>query len=115
MPGAGLVGVLLLAAIAGVAAWRVARPVALPVTGRAVATTWPDVRLDLNVSSASELRTLPGIGPRLAERIVRDRTERGPYATVDALQRVDRIGPVLVERVRPWVVAGEESSTPRLP
>lgn len=48
--------------------------------------------LDLNRASASELELLPGIGPRLAERIVSDRTARGPFRSVQELERVPGVG-----------------------
>jgi len=48
--------------------------------------------LDLNRASASELELLPGIGPRLAERIVSDRTARGPFRSVSELERVPGVG-----------------------
>jgi competence protein ComEA len=66
---------------------------------------WPDMRLDLNTASAEELAALPGIGPALSERIVADRAANGPFTSVDDLQRVDRVGPVLVSEIEQYVVA----------
>lgn len=57
-------------------------------------------RVDVNRASATELETLPGIGPAIAGRIVRDRIESGPYARADDLLRVAGIGPVTLERIR---------------
>jgi competence protein ComEA len=56
--------------------------------------------LDLNRASASELELLPGIGPRLAERIVRDRTTRGPFRSVSELKRVPGVGKGKLRAVR---------------
>jgi predicted flap endonuclease-1-like 5' DNA nuclease len=55
------------------------------------------IPVDLNHASASELESLPGIGPELARRIVEGR----PYATVDDLNRVRGIGPARLTAVRP--------------
>ncbi|WP_434416380.1 ComEA family DNA-binding protein [Nannocystis pusilla] len=55
------------------------------------------IPVDLNQASASELESLPGIGPELARRIVEGR----PYATVDDLNRVRGIGPARLTAVRP--------------
>lgn len=56
--------------------------------------------VDVNAAGAAELETLPGIGPVLAERIVTWRTDRGPFATVDALQDVPGIGPAVLGQLR---------------
>lgn len=60
--------------------------------------------VDLNAASADELTALPRIGPALAERIVDDREANGPYASIDALDRVPGIGRRTIERLRPHVV-----------
>lgn len=59
-----------------------------------------DLRLDLNRASSAELTDLPGIGPALAERIVRFRGERGGFQSVDELQEIPGIGPATVEKIR---------------
>jgi competence protein ComEA len=59
-------------------------------------------RIDLNEASAEELRRLPGIGPKLSQRIV-DERHRGPFKTVDELRRVPGIGPKTMERLRPFI------------
>ena len=64
----------------------------------------PDMRLDLNAASVAELTVLPGIGPRIAERIVTERLAAGPFATVEGLTRVRGVGPATVDRIRPYVV-----------
>lgn len=55
--------------------------------------------LDLNKASASELALLPGIGPKLSQRIVDYRTAHGPFKNLAALRRVSGIGPVTVQRI----------------
>ncbi len=59
----------------------------------------------LNTASARDLECLRGVGPALAARIVADRTARGPFASVDDLDRVPGVGKRLVERLRPSVRA----------
>lgn len=61
--------------------------------------------LNINTASAEELRTLPNIGERMAERIIDYRTEHGDFASVDALQDVKGIGPKTIEKLRPFVDA----------
>ena len=52
--------------------------------------------VDINEASAEELQTLPGIGPKLAERIIANR----PYQKVDDLLKVSGIGEKSIEQFR---------------
>jgi competence protein ComEA len=56
--------------------------------------------VSLNSAGVEELASVPGIGRRRAEAIVRDREQRGPFASVDALSRIPGIKPALLARVR---------------
>lgn len=55
--------------------------------------------LDLNSASATDLETLPGVGPVLAERIVAYRDQSGPFRTIDQLIEVAGIGPAVLDDV----------------
>ena len=57
----------------------------------------PTARIDPNTASQSELESLPGIGPVLAERIIAGR----PYRKAEDLLRVSGIFPKSLERLRP--------------
>ena len=59
----------------------------------------PDI-VDLNRATATELETLPGIGPATAVAIIDDRERNGPFAAVDDLDRVSGIGPATLEALR---------------
>lgn len=59
--------------------------------------------IPLNLATEAELERLPGIGPKLARRIVQDRALGGPYARLEDLRRVKGVGPRLIERIRPYV------------
>lgn len=100
-PGTNLLIVLLAVAIGGTAVLRAGR---VPVAAEPAA--WPDMRLDVNSALATEFNALPGIGPRLAERLAADREVNGPYGSVEELTRVRGIGPKLVQRIGPYVVCG---------
>lgn len=60
-------------------------------------------RLDLNRAEVSALVALDGVGPAMAQGIVDDRSRRGPFDSVDALDRVKGIGPVRLRKLRPWL------------
>lgn len=66
-------------------------------------------KLDLNRASLRELTALPGVGPKLAEEILRHRRKRGPFPNVEALRNVRGIGPAKLEKIRPLVVVMQEA------
>lgn len=59
-----------------------------------------DEPLDLNAATAEELQQLHGIGPELADRIVKEQ----PYEKVEDLTRVHGIGPVTLEKISRFLV-----------
>ena len=65
----------------------------------------PESLIDLNRADAEALETLPGIGPALAERIVSVRKEH-MFTSLEDVQRVQGVGPVTVDRIRPFATAG---------
>jgi competence ComEA-like helix-hairpin-helix protein len=56
-------------------------------------------QIDINTASAEELDKLPGIGPKMAERIVANR----PYKTIEDLDKVPGIGTATLDRLRPLI------------
>ena len=84
------------------------------VSSVAAENGWPDSLLpgeiiDLNTASAADLERLPGIGAGRAADIVAYRQEHGGFRSVDELTEVKEIGPVILERLRPYVTAGERT------
>ncbi len=70
-----------------------------------------EARLNLNTATEKELESLPGIGPVLARRIVTYRAMHGPFHRVEDLLDVQGIGPVLLEKLRPYVYVAEVTPT----
>ncbi len=60
-------------------------------------------RVDVNRATLDELQQLPGIGPKMSQRIV-DERRKAPFRAVEDLRRVSGIGPKVLERLRPYVV-----------
>lgn len=59
--------------------------------------------VNINTASATELETLPEVGPVTAQAIIGWRLEHGGFATVDDLLDVDGIGEVTLARLTPLV------------
>ena len=63
----------------------------------------PPRLIDINAASKRELETISGIGPVLADRIIRSR----PFTSVDDLIRIKGIGPVTLKKIRSLVTVGK--------
>ena len=77
--------------------------------------------IDLNRALRADLRTIPGIGEKLADRIVEHRETNGSYASLDELRMVSGIGPATLTRLRaylrissPRIVRGARPDTPAI-
>lgn len=70
-------------------------------------------QVDLNQATASDLQALPGIGPKLAQRVIDHRTARGPFGKIEDLQRVKGIGRRKFDRLRPHVLVTNTRSLAR--
>jgi competence protein ComEA len=60
-------------------------------------------RLDINTARAGDLERIPGVGRRLAERIVDERARRGRFGHLDELDAVEGVGPKLLATLGAWV------------
>ena len=56
-------------------------------------------RLDLDIATAAQIDSLPGITPTIARRIAADRVQHGPFLNLNGLRRVSGIGPTLIKRL----------------
>lgn len=70
-------------------------------------------QVDLNQATLSDLEALPGIGPKLAQRVIEHRDEKGPFRTVDDLRQVKGIGRKKFDRLRPHVLVTNTKSLAR--
>jgi competence ComEA-like helix-hairpin-helix protein len=83
----------------GVEPQRPARDSLAAQAGRLVQPLRPGERVDVDRAPAVELTRLPRIGPGLAARIVADRAEKGPFGSLEGLDRVPGVGPTVLEAV----------------
>ncbi|MCA9841484.1 MAG: ComEA family DNA-binding protein [Cyanobacteria bacterium HKST-UBA03] len=63
----------------------------------------PAHSIDINRAGATELARLPGIGPKMAQRILTDRLHNGSYDSPAALARVKGIGKKTVAKIAPYI------------
>ena len=77
-----------------------------PATAAAPGAASKPGKIDLNTATEAQLDTLPGVGPSTAAKIVSDRTENGPFRTVDDLMRVPGIGPAKLDALKDLVTVG---------
>ncbi len=104
----GLAAALLIGMLVAVSDWYrpshseefsvVPRAVAPPPLEEVVVKRRP---LALNSATVAELIALPAIGPKIAERIVAFRRERGPFERLEQLTEVNGIGAKTLEKLRP--------------
>jgi competence ComEA-like helix-hairpin-helix protein len=63
----------------------------------------PQERIDVDQAAADELERLPGVGKRLARRIVADREANGPFGSLAGLSRVAGLSARLLRGLAPHV------------
>lgn len=90
----------------------VVRALTVPVLGLALSTiaAHPVVAegdthatVNINQATAAELQHLPRVGAKLAERIIQQRTQHGPFKRVEDLMEVKGVGEKMFASLRPYV------------
>ena len=66
----------------------------------------PAATVNLNTASVAELETLPGIGTRVAERIVEYRKQKGAFKKIEELMNVQGIGEKSFLKLRAQITVG---------
>lgn len=60
-------------------------------------------KININSADSSQLQSINGIGPSTAEKIIRYRTSKGAFKSIDDLKKVNGIGDKKLEKLRPYV------------
>lgn len=63
----------------------------------------PVKRININEATGGELSALPGVGEKIAGRIVEYRNKNGNFRSVDDLQHVKGIGKKMFAKIKPFV------------
>jgi comEA protein len=79
----------------------------LTSTGAALAAAKaaPTGKININTASAQQLATLPGVGEKLAARIVDTRQKSGGFKSVQELMNVQGIGEKNFAKLQPYLTA----------
>ena len=59
--------------------------------------------INLNTASAADLENLPGVGAKMAERIVEYRQKNGPFKKIEDLMNVKGIGEKSFLKLKPLI------------
>ena len=66
--------------------------------------------VNLNTATAEQLATIPGVGPKMAERIIDYRQKNGGFKKVEDLMNVSGVGEKSFLRMKPLITVGTPSS-----
>jgi competence protein ComEA len=70
----------------------------------------PKAKVNINTAPASELETLPRIGPKVAQRIIDFRTKNGGFKKIEDIMKVQGIGEKVYENIKDLITVGGETA-----
>lgn len=60
--------------------------------------------VSINTEGLEGLTAIPGIGPKTAQSIIREREKSGGFKSIDEIRSIRGIGPTIYEKIRPYLV-----------
>jgi competence protein ComEA len=70
----------------------------------------PAGKVNINTATAQQLGELPGVGPKLAARIVEHRQKSGAFKTTQELMNVQGVGEKNFARLQPHLTVGDSAA-----
>jgi competence protein ComEA len=67
----------------------------------------PAGKVNINTANAAQLAELPGVGEKLAARIVEHRQKEGAFKSTQELMNVKGIGEKNLQKLEPYLTLGE--------
>ncbi len=64
-------------------------------------------KININTASADELQKLPGIGAKIAQRIIDYRKEHGEFKRIEEIMKVKGIGEKTFNRIKDLITVGD--------
>ena len=74
------------------------------------ATATATTPVNLNTATPEQLATIPGVGPKMAERIVDYRQKNGGFKKLEDLMNVSGVGEKSFLKMKPLITLGTPSS-----
>lgn len=71
----------------------------------------PSQLTNINTAPVEELAKLPGIGPKIAEEIVKFRTEHGNFKNIKDIVKVKGVGEKKFEAIQDKITVGQAAAT----
>src|SRR5712672_3075599 len=70
----------------------------------------PAQPVNINTANSEQLRTVPGIGPSTAEKILQMRKSYGAFKSVDDLLAIRGLGPKRLDKMRKYLTVGKPTA-----
>jgi competence protein ComEA len=103
-----LLSCVALSVLVGLAAGQPA--IAFQSSSRGGAKAAPASVVNINTASLADLQTLPGVGARMAARIVEYRQKNGPFKKIEELMNVQGIGEKNFLKLKPQITVSAAKS-----
>jgi competence protein ComEA len=81
----------------------------------AKASATPSAPVNINTASQAQIEALPGIGPKVAQRIIEYRQKNGQFKKVEDLMNVKGIGEKSFLKLKPYLTVSEKTDHPGTP
>ena len=93
--------------VAAVLAAVFALGISAGVASAAAARKAPTGKVNINTATASQLSELPGVGEKLAARIVEFRQKQGPFKSTQELMNVKGIGEKNLQKLQQYLTVSD--------
>nr|WP_263324560.1 helix-hairpin-helix domain-containing protein [Neobacillus sp. Marseille-Q6967] len=70
-------------------------------------------KMDLNQATEQELAELPGVGPILAKKAIKERENIGSFHSLEEFAELLSLKPHIVEKIRPLVIVTHKNDSPK--